>query len=83
MKSKKRKKLCQYKGVWIDEWKRRGNGDFFKLYKIDLPEFETPRKTIFRIIDLIRCEDEYGFTLSENQIFEKDPLPTEFCSNCF
>lgn len=69
--------FLQYIGIWIDEWVRRRNGDYFRLYQIDYINEETPKVMLKRIKKKIRGNDEEHFKLSENKIYNFDDMTTQ------
>lgn len=58
--SKKMNKLMNGMEIWIDEWKKRRNGDLYRLFEIENLTDETIKKMFIRIQTYISGADERG-----------------------
>lgn len=71
--------LLELEGIWIDEWVRRRNGDWYRIYTIEDVQAETPKRMLKRIRTHIRGADEECLEEKEDEIYDfahmDAPLP--------
>lgn len=70
LSSKKMDRLINLKKVWVWEWKRKGNGDLYKIYKVEDLETENIKKMLSRIEHKISVCQEDKFLLSDDEIYK-------------